>query len=33
MVTQNLADVITSVTPEEQESVKQLVELLKRVGA
>jgi hypothetical protein len=32
MAAQNLADVITSLTPEEQESVKQFVEFLKRKG-
>jgi hypothetical protein len=32
MATENLADVITSLTPEEQESVKQFIEFLKRKG-
>jgi hypothetical protein len=32
MAAQNLADVITSLTPEEQESVKQFVDFLKRKG-
>jgi hypothetical protein len=30
MAAQNLADVISSLTPEEQESVKQFIEFLKR---
>ncbi len=30
MATENLADVISSLTPEEQESVKKFVEFLKR---
>jgi hypothetical protein len=33
MTTENLADVIRSLTPEEQESVKQFVEFLKRKGS
>jgi hypothetical protein len=33
MAAENLADVISSLTPEEQESVKQFVEFLKRKGA
>ena len=33
MAVQNLADVINSLTAEEQESVKQFVEFLKRKGA
>ena len=33
MAAENFADVIHSLTPEEQESVKQLVEFLKRKGA
>lgn len=33
MAAENLADVINSLTPEEQESVKQFVEFLKRKGA
>jgi hypothetical protein len=32
MAAENLADVISSLTPEEQESVKQFVEFLKRKG-
>jgi hypothetical protein len=32
MAVENLADVISSLTPEEQESVKQFVEFLKRKG-
>jgi hypothetical protein len=33
MATEKLADVIASLTPEEQESVKQFVEFLKRKGS
>jgi hypothetical protein len=33
MAAENLADVISSLTPEEQESVKQFVEFLKRKGS
>ncbi len=33
MAAENLADVIRSLTPEEQESVKQFVEFLKRKGS
>jgi len=33
MAAENLADVIGSLTPEEQESVRQFVEFLKRKGA
>ena len=33
MAAENLADVISSFTPQEQESVKQFVELLKRKGS
>ena len=33
MATENLADVIASLTPEEQESVKQFIEFLKRKGS
>ena len=33
MAAENLADVIASLTPEEQESVKQFVEFLKRKGS
>ena len=33
MAAANLADVIRSLTPEEQESVKQFVEFLKRKGS
>ena len=32
MAAENLADVINSLTPEEQESVRQFVEFLKRKG-
>lgn len=33
MAAENLADIISSLTPEEQESVKQFVEFLKRRGS
>ncbi|HTR39035.1 MAG TPA: hypothetical protein VMH80_24190 [Bryobacteraceae bacterium] len=33
MATESLADVISSLTPEEQESVKQFVEFLRRKGS
>ncbi len=33
MAAENLADVISSLTPEEQESVRQFVEFLKRKGS
>jgi hypothetical protein len=33
MAAENLADLISSLTPEEQESVKQFVEFLKRKGS
>ena len=33
MAAENLADVISSLTPEEQESVKQFVEFLRRKGS
>ena len=33
MAAENLADVISSLTPEEQESVKQFVQFLKRKGS
>jgi ferritin len=33
MATENLADVIASLAPEEQESVKQFIEFLKRKGS
>ena len=33
MAVENLADVISSLTPQEQESVKEFVEFLKRKGA
>jgi hypothetical protein len=33
MAAENLADVISSLTPEEQESVKQFIEFLKRNGS
>jgi hypothetical protein len=33
MATENLADVIGSLTPQEQESVRQFVEFLKRKGS
>jgi hypothetical protein len=33
MAAENLADVISSLTPEEQESVKQFVDFLKRKGS
>jgi hypothetical protein len=33
MASENLADVISSLTPEEQESVKQFVDFLRRKGS
>jgi len=33
MASENLADIISSLTPEEQESVRQFVEFLKRKGS
>lgn len=33
MAAENLADIINALTPEEQESVKQFVEFLKRKGS
>ncbi len=33
MAAENLADIISSLTPEEQESVKQFIEFVKRKGS